>query len=232
MAEVCRSVCMVTCLALSEGQLVLARATWWARRRSIASRLRRLPVMVGNSGSLGAPGRSPSQAVQDRFGGRHQRCASFFAAFADGVHVGAGGERDVFAGECGEFGDPQSGLDGESEHGVVAPAGPGALVAGAQQRVDLGLGEVGEEVAFGSFGRDGEHALDGAGVFGVVQGEVAEQRVDRGQAVVAGGGAVVPVAFEVVEERGDQRRVEVGDVQGAGRLAECDWRRRSTAAGR
>jgi hypothetical protein len=35
-------------------------------------------------------------------------------------------------------------------------------------------------------------------VFGVVQGEVAEQGVDGGQAVVAGGGAVAPVAFEVI----------------------------------
>ena len=58
-------------------------------------------------------------------------------------------------------------------------------------------------------------------MFGVVQREVAEQGVDRGQPVVAGGGAVVAVAFEVIEERGDQRRVELGDVQGGGRLAEA-----------
>ena len=58
-------------------------------------------------------------------------------------------------------------------------------------------------------------------MLGVVQGEVAEQRVDRGQPVVAGGGAVVAVAFEVIEERGDQRRVELGDVQGGGGLAEA-----------
>jgi hypothetical protein len=116
--------------------------------------------------------------------------------------------------------DPQAGLDGESEHGVVAPAGPGGLVASVQQRVDLGLGEVGDEVALGSLGRDGEHALDSGGVFGMLQRQIAEQRVERGQAVVAGGRAVVPVAFEVVEERGDQGRVEVCDVEGARRLAE------------
>ena len=54
---------------------------------------------------------------------------STYASLADRVHVGAGGEGDVLAGEAGEFGDPQAGLDGEGEHGVVAPAGPGALVA-------------------------------------------------------------------------------------------------------
>jgi len=49
-----------------------------------------------------------------------------------------------------------------------------------------------------------------------MQCEVGEQGVDGRQAVVAAAGAVVPVLFEVVQECGDQRRVEVGDVQGAG----------------
>jgi len=53
----------------------------------------------------------------------------------------------------------------------------------------------------------------------MVECEVGEQRVDGRQAVVAAAGAVVPVLFEVVQERGDQRRVEVGDVRDAGRLA-------------
>ena len=34
-----------------------------------------------------------------------ERCAAFLSAFADGVHVGAGAEVDVLAGEPGEFGD-------------------------------------------------------------------------------------------------------------------------------
>ena len=66
------------------------------------------------------------------------------SSLADGVDVGAGGERDVLAGERGELGDPQAGLDREREHRVVAPAGPGGLVAGGEQRVDLGVGEVGQ----------------------------------------------------------------------------------------
>jgi len=49
----------------------------------------------------------------------------------------------------------------------------------------------------------------------------SEQGVDGGPPVVAGGGAVVAVAFEVVQERRDERRVELGDVQGGGRLAEA-----------
>ena len=105
----------------------------------MASRLRRLPVVVGNSGSPGSSGafvraRLCSTALVDGI----ERCASFLAALADGVHVRAGGEGDVAAGQAGEFGDPQPGLDGQREHGVVASPGPGALVAGGEQRVDLG----------------------------------------------------------------------------------------------
>jgi hypothetical protein len=55
------------------------------------------------------------------------------------------------------------------------------------------------------------------------QGSVGEQGVDRCQPVVAGADAVVPVLFEVLQERGDERGVQVGDVElaglGAGSLA-------------
>jgi hypothetical protein len=55
--------------------------------------------------------------------------------------------------------------------------------------------------------------LDRGGVFGVPQRRVREQRPDRGQAQVPGPGAVVPVVFAVLQERGDRRRVEIGPVE-------------------
>jgi hypothetical protein len=55
--------------------------------------------------------------------------------------------------------------------------------------------------------------LDVGGVFGVAQRGEPEQGVDRGQAGVAGPRGVAPVVFEVVQERGDQRGVQVGDVE-------------------
>ena len=127
-------------------------------------------ALAGDGGEqwvAGSAGTLPQPGLEDRPGRWHQRCSSFLSALADGVHVGAGGERDVLTREAGEFGDPQAGLDGQGEHGVVAPAGPGGLIAGAQQRVGLGIGEVGEEVALGSLGRDGEHPLDSGGVLGM-----------------------------------------------------------------
>ncbi len=70
------------------------------------------------------------------------------------------------------------------------------------------------------------------GVLGVAQRGEAEQRVDRGQPGVAGAGAVAALVFEVVQERADQRRVEVGDVELARAACRCAGRRsRAAAAG-
>jgi hypothetical protein len=55
---------------------------------------------------------------------------------------------------------------------MVPSAGPDRLIAGSKQGVDLGLGEVGDEVAFGPFVWDREHPLDRGGVLGVLQRQV------------------------------------------------------------
>jgi len=55
--------------------------------------------------------------------------------------------------------------------------------------------------------------LDRRRVFGVTQRGVAEQRVNRGEPVVAGADLVTALVLEVIEERADQRCVEVGDIQ-------------------
>ena len=134
----------------------------------MASRLSGSPVMVGNSGSAGAPRRSASQAWRTRWWWwgtsgvrRSLRPLPRVCTLAPAPRVMSSQVRR------GQFGDPQPGLDGEGEHGVVAPPGPGGLVAGGEQRVDLVVGEVGDQVAFGPLGRDGQHALDRGGVFGM-----------------------------------------------------------------
>jgi hypothetical protein len=77
----------------------------------------------------------------------------------------------------------------------------------------LGGSKEGDQVPLEAFGRDGQDPADQGGVLGVAQGGVAEQGVDRGQAGVAGPGAVAPPGFQVGEERGDQRGVQVGQVE-------------------
>jgi hypothetical protein len=58
-----------------------------------------------------------------------------------------------------------------------------------------------------------QDALDRRGVFGVTRHAVAVEGADGGQAGVAGAGAASAVAFEVVEERGDQRRIELVEIE-------------------
>jgi hypothetical protein len=53
---------------------------------------------------------------------------------------------------------------------VVTSTRPGGRVAGGEEGVDLLLGEIGDEVALMTFGRDGQDALDGGGMFGMAEG--------------------------------------------------------------
>ena len=64
-----------------------------------------------------------------------------------------------------------------------------------------------------ALGRDRHHARDRVRVLGVLERGVAVEGVDGAQTGVAGAGAVAAVAFEVGEERADQRRGQVVDVQ-------------------
>jgi hypothetical protein len=68
-------------------------------------------------------------------------------------------------------------------------------------------------------GRDGRDPLDQRCVLGVTQRRVGEQRVDGGQAVVAGAHAVVAFMLQVIEEGADHHGVEVLDVELGGGLA-------------
>jgi hypothetical protein len=117
-----------------------------------------------------------------------------------------------------EFGDAHSGLDREEQHRVVAAPDPSGAVRCSEQRVDLAAVEVGDGGLAVAGGGDLEHAGDAGGVLGVSQCGVAEQRVDRREPRVAGAGAVASVLVEVGEKRGDERRVEVRDVEPAWRF--------------
>ena len=111
------------------------------------------------------------------------------------------------------FGDPHAGLDRCQQQRVVAPSEPGGPVRGSEQRFDLVEVEVVDAVLLMAFERDRDHASDRLKVLGVPQCHVPVERVDRRQPGVPGPGAVASVVFEVGEERADQRRVEIVEVQ-------------------
>jgi hypothetical protein len=133
--------------------------------------------------------------------------------------VGSGAQLGVGVAQAGQLGDPQAGIEGHVQQGVVAAAGPGVPVRGGQQGVCLGSAEVAQLVALGFLGRDGQDPGDEPGVLGVTQRRVAEEGADGGQPRVAGAHAVAPVLLQVIQEAGHERRVEVGQVQLAGLLA-------------
>ena len=168
---------------------------------------------------VGVPGALCEPGAQDRDGLLGQRRDPLLAALAQAVDVRAGAEVDVAALQCGQLGCAQPGLGGEQQHRVVAPAGPGGAVGCGEQRVDLGFGEERDERPLEALGWDREDAADRGGVLGVLERRVVKQRADRGQAGVAGADAVAAFVLEMVEERADQRRVEIVDVQLAGLLA-------------
>ena len=71
----------------------------------------------------------------------------------------------------------------------------------------------------GPFVGDGQDPLDERGVGRFSVGGVAEHGADGGEAGVAGAHGVVPFVFEVVQEPGDQRGVEIDEVELGGLFA-------------
>jgi hypothetical protein len=158
-------------------------------------------------GAFGGPG------AQDGDGAGGQRRDAVLAAFAVAADVGASPQVQVRAGGRGQLAGAQSGLDGQVKQGVVAASGPGGPVGGVKQGGGLDIGQEGDVGVALTSGWDRQDAGDVGGVFGMAQTRVAKQGVDRGQTGVAGAGAVAAPVLEVVEERGDQRRIQVGEVQ-------------------
>jgi hypothetical protein len=96
---------------------------------------------------------------------------------------------------------------------VVASAEPRLAIGCAEQCLDLARVEVADDVALVTFGGDRHDPRDGVRVFGVFQCRVPVEGVDRAEPGVAAAGAVAAVVFEVGEERADQRRVKVVDIE-------------------
>ena len=145
-------------------------------------------------------------------------------------HVRPGAQMDVTDLKHGELADAQPGGDGELEHRVVTPSGPGRLVRRCQQRGDLRVDEIAELVAGLAFWWDGQDPPDGGQVFWVVARCVGEERMHRGQSGVSGGDAVGALGFQIGEESVDQVRVELGQVQLC-RRGSRSFVQRSPAAG-
>ena len=125
-------------------------------------------------------------------------------------------EAQVAAGQADQLAGAKAGLGSQQDQRVVATTDPFRLVGGVEQRLELRVGEERDECLIVALGWDRQDALDRGGVLGVSQSGVAEQRADRRQARVAGADRVAALVLEVIQERADQRRLEIVDVEVAG----------------
>jgi hypothetical protein len=106
---------------------------------------------------------------------------------------------DVLVAQPGQLREAQTGLGQGDEQGVVPPADPGIQVGAGDEGADLGLAEIGNHPAPCPLLRDGEHPGDELGVLRLPVGGEAEERVQGGQAGVAGPHAVAPGVLEVFQ---------------------------------
>src|ERR1017187_9391450 len=97
----CRSVCGVTFLLVSDGQVAVAVWACLATRCPTASRLSGLASVLFQPGPQGLGGEAG------------QRGAAVFASFPVAAQVRAGPEVDVGEGEAGQLADAQPGADGD-----------------------------------------------------------------------------------------------------------------------
>src|SRR4029077_15062221 len=123
-----RSVCGETFLAAMPGQVRAALAACLPTSLGIASRDNRRPAPVVNTGSAGPPGCSASQtrsaATVCRVSGVARSLSFAGASDVRAVLL----EVNVAAGQRDQFGDPQPGLAGQQQQGVVAASQSGGAI--------------------------------------------------------------------------------------------------------
>ena len=117
MAALCRSVCGLTRLLRSDGQVRAASRTCFLTIRSLPSRLKRRLRLLANDGSSGAPPRSRSHSDSAPTLSLLQRGRPFLATLAAALDmpVARGGENHVGDVQADEHGDPEAGLQGDQQ---------------------------------------------------------------------------------------------------------------------
>src|SRR5262245_46483716 len=149
-----------------------------------------------------------------------QWCAPFLSSFTNAPHMSAGAEMDGVPVEADQLGKAQARLGCKQQQGVVAaskpcrPIGHGkyGLDLCARQEMHLPLGV--------TLARDREDALNKGTAGRFLERHETKKGADSGQAKVACPDAGAALLLEVFEKRVDERRVQIVEHQGRGRLAQ------------
>ena len=188
-------------------------------RNPIAAQRAAAGAGEGRIGRRPRAGAQPAPQHRDRV--LPQRGAALLASLALTPHMGAGAEHDVLAAQPNQLRDPQPCLQRDQQQRMVALPRPRAPIGGGQERLHLRTRQEPDRAAIVPFARHRQHALDHGTVRRVLQGQVAEERVDGGQPDVARPRTVATRLLQMVEEGADEWGVEILNREADGSFLSC-----------
>src|SRR5712691_2895124 len=171
--------------------------------------------LVGRRREPGQPRR------EDAYDIATQWCASELPALAAAAEVSAGTEHDVGAAQADQLRHAQARLDRDEQQCSIALSDPGAGVGGVEEGRDLLVGEELHAPALEALGGDRQRALTAERMSGLVEGDIAEEGVERREASVTAAGAIAPFPFEMLEEGAEEGSIEIGEDETGGGAAQA-----------
>ena len=150
---------------------------------------------------------------QDVGSGSGQRRRSLLAPLAEDPDMRAGSKAHSTATQPGDLRQAQPGLDGQEHERVVAPTRQGAQVRGAQEGIDLLTREKPDLRLAAALAGNGQHSLNLCRVVWHLEGRVPKERANGSQAQVAAAGTDAATVLQVLQERGDQRGIDLFELQ-------------------
>jgi hypothetical protein len=149
-----------------------------------------------------------------------KRGATLLSSFPLAAQMCARSQGNVAAAEPDQFRDSESGLDGYQEKCAVSTASPGRAVWSCEQGVDFLWVEEVDRSLLEALAWHGQDPLADECVCRFVESDVSEEGVDRGQAGIAGAGAILSIPLQVLEKLSHEWGVQIFDRQVRRRLAE------------
>jgi hypothetical protein len=139
--------------------------------------------------------------------------------------MGAGAEDNILAAQTDEFRESQPRLHRNEEQRPVPPARPRGLVGHCHEGIDLGPGEELDLPSMVTLYGYCQDALGQGSVERVMEGNVAEERMERRQSDISAAGSVAALLLEVVEEGAEKDSIKILEAHGRRRLLETALRK-------
>ena len=164
-------------------------------------------------------------AVED--GGRvpSERRAPLFPSFSVAADVRTRAHHDVLATEPDQFGHAQTRLEADSEQGAIATADPCRQIRRSEDGRDFRGVEKRNGSALVTFAGHREDLLAEQRMRRFRDGDVAKERMNRGEPRVPGATTVAALLLQMLEKSPDERGVQILRAQGRWGLAQVVGRK-------